>query len=51
MLLGNGGDLATNRHEAQEVTRLALHVRHNTLVSINTVMIHRVLRETAGARR
>jgi TnpA family transposase len=51
ILFGNGGDLATNRHDAQEVTMLALHLLQNTLVYINTLMIQRVLSETAWATR
>ena len=51
ILFGNGGDLATNRHDDQEVTMLALHLLQNTLVYINTLMIQRVLSETAWATR
>jgi TnpA family transposase len=51
MLFGNGGDLATNRREAQEITMLTLHLLQNALVSINTVMIQRVLSEPAWATR
>ena len=51
ILFGNGGDLATNRHDAQEVMMLALHLLQNTLVYINTLMIQRVLSETAWATR
>jgi len=51
ILLGNGGDLATNRRDEQETTMLALHLLQNTLVYINTMMIQRVLSETAWATR
>ena len=51
ILFGNGGDLATNRRDAQEITMLALHLLQNTLVYINTLIIQRVLSETTWARR
>ena len=51
ILFGNGGDLATNRREEQEVTMLALHLLQNALVYINTLMIQRVLSEPAWATR
>jgi len=51
ILFGNGGDLATNRREAQEITMLTLHLLQNALVYINTVMIQRVLSEPAWATR
>jgi TnpA family transposase len=51
ILFGNGGDLATNRREAQEVTMLALHLLQNALVYINTLMIQRVLNETVWEAR
>ena len=35
ILFGNGGDLATNRREAQDITRLTLHLLQNALVYIN----------------
>jgi hypothetical protein len=38
ILFGNGGDLATNRREDQEVTMLALHLLQNALVYINTLI-------------
>ena len=51
ILFGNGGDLATNRRDAQEITMLALHLLQNTLVYINTLIIQRVLSETTWATR
>jgi TnpA family transposase len=51
ILFGNGGDLATNRRDAQEITMLTLHLLQNALVYINTVMIQRVLSEPAWATR
>lgn len=51
ILFGNGGDLATNRRDEQEVTMLALHLLQNVLVYINTLMIQRVLSEPAWATR
>jgi len=51
ILFGNGGDLATNRRDEQEVTMLALHLLQNALVYINTLMIQRVLSEPAWATR
>jgi hypothetical protein len=51
MLFGNGGDLATNRRDAQEITMLTLHLLQNALVYINTVMIQRVLSEPVWATR
>lgn len=51
ILFGNGGDLATNRRDAQELTMLTLHLLQNALVYINTVMIQRVLSEPAWATR
>jgi Tn3 transposase DDE domain len=51
ILFGNGGDLATNRRDEQEVTMLALHLLQNALVYINTLMIQRVLSEPAWAAR
>jgi TnpA family transposase len=51
ILFGKGGDIATNRHEDQEVTMLALHLLQNALVYINTLMLQRVLSEAAWATR
>jgi TnpA family transposase len=51
ILFGNGGDLATNRRDEQEVTMLTLHLLQNVLVYINTLMIQRVLSEPAWAIR
>ena len=51
ILFGTGGDLATNRREAQEITMLTLHLLQNALVYINPLMIQRVLSEMAWATR
>ena|SRR5882672_8518757 len=49
--LGGGGEFATNRQEAQEVTMLALHLLQSSLVYINTLMLQRVLSESAWEDR
>ena len=51
ILFGNGGDLATNRRDAQDITMLTLHLLQHALVSIHTVMIQRVLSEPVWATR
>jgi hypothetical protein len=51
ILFGTGGEIATNRQEDQELMMLALHLLQNCLVFINTLMIQRVLRETAWEQR
>jgi TnpA family transposase len=43
IFFGKGGELATNRHEDQEVGMLALHLLQISLVYINTLMIQRVV--------
>ncbi len=48
---GNGGELATNRQEDQEMGLLCLHLLQASLVYINTLMIQRVLNEPAWAER
>jgi TnpA family transposase len=40
---GKGGDLASNRHESQEIGMLALHLLQISLVYINTLMIQGVV--------
>jgi TnpA family transposase len=40
---GNGGELATNRRENQEIGLLCLHLLQASLVYINTLMIQQVL--------
>jgi TnpA family transposase len=42
---GKGSEIATNRHEDQEVTMLCLHLLQLCLVYVNTLLIQRVLRE------
>ena len=51
ILFGKGGEIATNRREDQELAMLALHLLQNALVYINTLMLQRVLSETAWATR
>ena len=51
ILYGRGGEIATNRVEDQEITVLALHLLQVSLVYINTLMIQRVLSESAWADR
>jgi TnpA family transposase len=51
ILFGTGGDMATQRREAQEGAMRALHLLQNALVSINTLMLQRVLSEAAWATR
>lgn len=50
IFFGKGGDLATNRHEDQEVGMLALHLLQVSLVYINTLMIQRVLADPSWER-
>jgi TnpA family transposase len=45
ILYGKGGDIATNRREAQELTMLSLHLLQLCLVYINTLMLQRILNE------
>lgn len=51
MLVGNGGDLATQRRDAQEITRLTRHLLQHALVYLTTVMIQRVLSAPVWATR
>lgn len=51
ILYGKGGDIATNRREAQELTMLSLHLLQLCLVYINTLMLQRILGEPHWERR
>ncbi len=51
ILFGKGGELASNRHEDQEVSMLALHLLQISMVYINTLMIQRVLSEPSWSGR
>ncbi len=51
ILIGKGNEIAANRREDQEVTMLALHLLQNAMVYINTLMIQRVLSDTAWMER
>jgi TnpA family transposase len=51
ILFGKGGEIATNRREDQELSMLTLHLLQNALVYINTLMLQRVLSETAWLTR
>jgi len=51
ILIGNGGEIATNRREDQELAMLALHLLQNAMVYINTLMMQRVLSEEAWMQR
>ena len=46
---GNGGELATNRREDQELAVLCLHLLQASLVYINTLMIQQILDDPAAA--
>jgi hypothetical protein len=48
---GRGGEIANNRVEDQEITVLALNLLQVSRVYINTLMIQRVLSESAWADR
>lgn len=48
---GNGGELATNKQEDQEMGLLCLHLLQASLVYINTLMIQQVLEEPAWGER
>jgi len=48
---GKGGEIATNRLEEQEVSVLCMALLQNALVLINTLMIQRVLAESAWLER
>ena len=43
IFFGKGGEIATNRLEAQELAMLSLHLLQISLLYINTLMIQRVL--------
>jgi hypothetical protein len=51
ILMGKGGEIATNRRADQEVAMLALHLLQNAMVYVNTLMIQRVLREEEWMQR
>jgi TnpA family transposase len=51
ILFGNGGEIATNRQDDQELMMLAVHLLQNCLVFINTLMLQRVLCEAAWEKR
>lgn len=51
ILYGRGGEIATDRTEDQEITMLSLYLLQVSLVYINTLMIQRVLQETAWTDR
>nr|WP_245420013.1 transposase [Phyllobacterium salinisoli] len=46
-----GGEVATNRMEAQEISVLGLHLLQNCLVYVNTRMLQSVLGDPAWAAR
>jgi TnpA family transposase len=46
---GKGGDLATNRHDEQELGVIALHILQAALVYVNTLMIQDILAESEWA--
>jgi len=48
---GNGGELATNKQEDQEMGLLSLHLLQASLVYINTLMIQQILKAPAWAGR
>ena len=51
ILIGKGGEIATNRREDQELAMLSLHLLQNAMVYINTLMIQRVLSEKQWEQR
>ncbi len=51
ILIGKGGEIATNRREDQELAMLSLHLLQNAMVYINTLMIQRVLSEKQWEER
>ena len=51
IFFGKGGEIATNRHEDQEISVLALHLLQSCLVYINTLMLQRVLEEPQWRQR
>ena len=51
IFFGKGGEMATNRLEAQELAMLSLHLLQISLVYINTLMIQQVLADQAWLDR
>lgn len=51
IFFGKGGDISTNRMEDQELSVLALQLLQNSLVYVNTLMLQKVLHETAWSKR
>ena len=51
IVFGNGGEIATNRLEDQELSVLALHLLQNCLVYVNTLMLQRILSEPGWEAR
>jgi TnpA family transposase len=51
IFFGKGGEMATNRLEAQELAMLSLHLLQIALVYINTLMIQQVLADRAWLDR
>jgi TnpA family transposase len=51
IFFGKGGELASNRHEDQEMGMLALHPLQISLVYVNTLMIQRVLSDPPWSER
>jgi TnpA family transposase len=51
IFFGKGGEMATNRLEAQELAMLSLHLLQISLVYINTLMIQQVLADRAWLNR
>ncbi len=51
ILYGRGGEITTNRLEDQDATMLSLHLLQNCMVYVNTLMIQRVLGESAWMAR
>jgi TnpA family transposase len=48
---GKGGEIATNRHEEQEASALALHLLQASLVYFNTLMLPQILAEPGWFER
>jgi Tn3 transposase DDE domain len=51
IFFGNGGEVASNRLEDQEISVHALHLLQSCLVYVNTLMLQRVLAEPAWMAR
>jgi TnpA family transposase len=43
MFFARRGELASNRHEDQELSMLSLHLLQNCMVYVNTLMLQQVL--------